>query len=162
MENIQFKDYLAVSRLVFEWADSYDSKDWDRLRKILAPSLMIDYTIVGHKCFPDMESEEFVSMMSSPDFLGDPLVKTQHLMGAVGYEWVSDTEIIATHQIRAAHQRYEDPDLTTVAYRGHGNSTVTHWYKKINGDWKLSGVRPKIYWNEYDFDKIFPNLSAEH
>ncbi|KAJ5175045.1 Scytalone dehydratase, partial [Penicillium canariense] len=144
-------DYLAVSRL-----------DWERLRKILAPTLMVDYSIVGHECFPDMDSEAFISLTSAPEFLGDPLVRTQHLIGAVKYESVSDSEIIATHQIRAAHQRYKDSDLTTVEYKGHGHSIVKHWYKKFNGVWKLAGVRPEIYWNEFDFEKIFPLLSAAH
>jgi len=26
---------------VYEWADSYDSKDWDRLRKCIAPTLRV-------------------------------------------------------------------------------------------------------------------------
>lgn len=122
----------------------------------------VDYSIIGHQCFPHMESEEFVSMMSSPDLLGDPLVRTQHLLGAARYESVSETEIVAVHQIRAAHQRYADLGLTSVAHRGHCYGSVKHWYRKIDGVWKLDGVRPEIYWNEHDFDKIFPRPSAAH
>ncbi|KAH8697921.1 Scytalone dehydratase [Talaromyces proteolyticus] len=155
MENIQLQDYIAITQIAFEWADSHDKKDWDRLRNILAPNLLIDYSIVGQQCFPHMKSEEFVSMISSPNFVGDPLVRTQHLIGSANYEWVSDTEIVAVHQIRAAHQRYANLDTTTVAYRGHGYGSVKHWYKKLNGVWKLAGVRPEMYWSEHDFDKIF-------
>jgi scytalone dehydratase len=122
----------------------------------------VDYSIVGHKCFPDMDHEEFISMMSSPDFLGDKLVCTQHLMGAAKYEYVSDTEVIGYHQIRAAHQRYADLDLATVDHKGHGHSLVRHHYKKIDGVWKLAGVCPRVYWNEFNFEKIFPRLSALH
>lgn len=120
----------------------------------------VDYSIVGQQCFPHMEPEDFISMLSSPDFVGDPLVRTQHLVGAAAYEWVSEAEITATYQIRAAHQRYADLDLTTVAHRGHGYGVVKQWYKKIDGVWKFAGVRPEMYWNEHDFDKIFPRLSA--
>lgn len=96
--------------------------------------------------------------MSAPGFLGDPLVRTQHLIGASRYEWISKTELVGNHQIRAAHVRYNDLDRSKVDYRGHGHSMVRHWYKKESGVWKLAGVCPQVYWNEYDFDKIFPQL----
>ena len=99
-------------------------------------------------------------MMRSPDLLGDPLVHTQHFLGATRYEWVSESEIIAIHQIRAAHQRYENLNLTSVAHRGHCHGIVKHWYKKIDRAWKLTGVRPEMDWTEHDFNKIFPRQSA--
>jgi hypothetical protein len=34
-------EYLGVTEAAFEWADSYDSKDWDRLRKCIAPTLRV-------------------------------------------------------------------------------------------------------------------------
>ncbi|KAB8238263.1 Scytalone dehydratase [Aspergillus alliaceus] len=142
-------NYLAINRLAFEWAESYDKKDWNRLHNILAPNIAVDYSMMGYQCFPHMKSEEFISMMSSPDLLGDPLIHTQHLLGGTGYE-----------RIRAAHQRYANLDLTSVAHRGHGHGIVKHWYKKIDGYWKLAGIRPEMYWTEHDFDKIFPRLSA--
>ncbi|MCJ1478061.1 hypothetical protein MMC13_006736 [Lambiella insularis] len=146
--SISFEDYLAITEVRFEWADSYDNK--------------VDYSIVGHSKIEDMPAEEFVSMMSSPKFLGDPLVRTQHLMGASKYERVSDSEIIGHHQIRAAHQRYTGPDRLTVENRGHGHSFIMHWYRKVDGVWKLAGLCPKVYWNEHNFEKIFVQLSAEH
>lgn len=124
--------------------------------------IQVDYTIVGHGCFPEMPAEEFVEMMSSPKFLGDPLVHTQHLMGAAKYEKLSETEVIGHHQIRAAHQRYTSKHQIIVEERGHGHSYVKHWYKKIDGCWRLAGVCPRVYWNEHNFDKIFPLLSAAH
>jgi scytalone dehydratase len=123
--------------------------------------MMIDYSIVGHERIDDVPSEEFISMMSSPAFLGDPLIRTQHLMGAHKFERLSETEVIGHHQIRAAHQRY-CPDGKTVENRGHGHSFVNHWYRKVDGVWKLSGLRPKVYWNEHNFEKIFVQLKAEH
>jgi scytalone dehydratase len=103
-----------------------------------------------------MESEEWISILSSPNFVGDPLVHTQHLLGAVIYECVTEDEVIAIHQIRAAHQRYSDPSLINVAYRGHAYGSVKHWYKRFGKNWKLAGVCPEMYWNEHDFSKIFP------
>ncbi|OJJ07884.1 hypothetical protein ASPVEDRAFT_47077 [Aspergillus versicolor CBS 583.65] len=155
MENIGFQDYLAWKALAFEWADSIDKKDWDRLRNILTPKLLVDYSMLGQPSTPDMESDAFIAWMSSPDFVGDPLVRTQHLLGAVSYEYVSEDEITAIHQIRAAHQRYSDDTLATVAYHAHGYGNIQHWYKRVEGAWKLSGLRPEMYWSENDLSKIF-------
>lgn len=41
LANSCFSEYLALSELAFEWGDSYDDKDWPRLRAILAPFLMV-------------------------------------------------------------------------------------------------------------------------
>lgn len=42
--------------------------------------------MIGQPCTRNMESDAFISMMSSPDFVGDPLIRTQHLLGGVSYE----------------------------------------------------------------------------
>ena len=34
-------DYQGIQHALFEWADSYDSKDWDRLAKCIAPTLRV-------------------------------------------------------------------------------------------------------------------------
>ena len=39
--NIAEVEYLTLSEITFEWGDSYDDKDWIRLRAILAPTLMV-------------------------------------------------------------------------------------------------------------------------
>lgn len=39
-------DYLSLSEITFEWGDSYDDKDWMRLRAILAPTLMVRHSFV--------------------------------------------------------------------------------------------------------------------
>jgi scytalone dehydratase len=134
---------------------------------------------VGHERRDDIPASEYLEMMKSPMFLGDPLIRTQHLMGASRYERISDNEAVGHHQIRAAHQRYK-PDGVTVENRGHGHSFVKHWYTKVDGEWKLSGLRPEVgsyllkhfrpavlltsnqvYWNEHSFDKIFLKLNAK-
>lgn len=38
-----YLDFLGLSAAAFEWADSYDSKDWDRLRKCIAPTLRVSW-----------------------------------------------------------------------------------------------------------------------
>jgi len=140
---------------VFEWADAYDTKDWKRLSKCIAPTLRIDYRSFLNKLWESMPAEEFVKMASDPHVLGDPLLKTQHFIGGTKWEKVSDDEIIGYHQLRVPHQKYTDSSMKTVAVKGHAHSHNTHWYKKVDGVWKFAGLNPDIRWFEYDFDKVF-------
>ncbi|KAF5014381.1 hypothetical protein F66182_14654 [Fusarium sp. NRRL 66182] len=112
--------------------------------------------MIGVAAIPAMPSPDFVAMMSAPNLLGHPLVRTKHFIGATKYEYVSNTEITATHQIHAAHQRYKTAEHKEVEATGHGHGKVKQWYRKMeNGQWKFAGVKPEMFWTEGTFDKIF-------
>ncbi|CAK7207746.1 Scytalone dehydratase [Sporothrix eucalyptigena] len=153
--DISFEDYLGLLSAAYEWADSYDSKDWDRLRRCIAPTLRIDYRSFLNKLWEAMPADEYIAMISDPNVLGNPLLRTQHFFGASRWERVSDTEVIGYHQLRVPHQVYTDASLSTVAVKGHAHSANTHWYRKVDGVWKFAGLDPQIRWFEYDFDKVF-------
>ncbi|KAF6803652.1 scytalone dehydratase [Colletotrichum musicola] len=155
--NITFEDYLGLNAALYEWADSYDSKDWDRLRKCIAPELrsQIDYRSFLDKIWEAMPAEEFIAMISDKSVLGNPLLKTQHFIGGSRWEKVSDTEVIGHHQLRVPHQRYTDASRKEVAVKGHAHSYNMHWYRKVNGVWKFAGLNPEIRWSEYDFEAVF-------
>lgn len=157
---------------MFEWADSYDHKDWARLSKILAPTLHVDYTKIGKPCWPEMPVADYLAMMSSDLFLGDTLIRTQHLLGATRWEKLSETSVIGHHQLRAAHQVYsgEGPDegdgfnlkgLGRVAFQGHSHASNEHYYEKVNGVWKFAGLKPEVLWNEGFFEKVFKGSYVE-
>ncbi|EPE03999.1 scytalone dehydratase [Ophiostoma piceae UAMH 11346] len=154
-KDISFEDYMGLCSAAYEWADSYDSKDWDRLRKCIAPTLRIDYRSFLNKLWEAMPADEFIGMISDPNVLGNPLLRTQHFFGASRWERVSDTEVIGYHQLRVPHQVYTDASLSTVAVKGHAHSANQHWYRKVDGVWKFAGLDPQIRWFEYDFDKVF-------
>ncbi len=81
-----------------------------------------------------MPKAEFITMMSSPTQLGNPLIATQHLIG--GSKWrklkadgdVSEEEIVGWHQLRAAHQLYARTEEVEI----HGNC-------EVNGNGELYG-----------------------
>lgn len=102
-----------------------------------------------------MPSDQFVNFMFHPGFVGDPLVNTQHLLGATKFVQISPDEVHAFIQIRAAHQRYTGPDKQTVENKGHGHAMIRHKYIRVEGVWKFAGLRPEVRWNEFAFDKIF-------
>lgn len=102
-----------------------------------------------------MPARDFVTMVSSPSVLGNPLLKTQHFIGGTRWEKVSATEIVGWHQLRVPHQRYADASLTAIAVKGHAHSTNQHWYRKVGDVWLFAGLNPDIRWGEFDFEKVF-------
>ncbi|KAF2847110.1 putative scytalone dehydratase [Plenodomus tracheiphilus IPT5] len=149
------EDVLECQAAAFEWAESFDSKAWDRLSKCLAPTLYVDYRAVMGMSWEAMPAEEFLAMASSPKFLGNARVKTQHFMGQTKWIQTGDGEITGYHQMRVAHQRYKDEELTQVAYKGHAHGKATINYRCIDGEWKFAGLTPDIRWSEDDYAKIF-------
>lgn len=102
-----------------------------------------------------MPAEQFLGMASSEKFLGNPRIKTQHLIGAGKLTQTSDDEITGFHQMRVAHQKYKDDEMTEVLHKGHAHGKATVWFRRVDGTWKFAGLRPDIRWAEHDVDKIF-------
>ena len=104
-----------------------------------------------------MSVDDFLAFVSSPHFLGDPLIHTQHLLGASKFETTGEDEVLGSWQIRAAHQRYDATGQ--VECNGHGHAMIEHWYRKVPEKagkvWKLAGVKPHVRWNEGNFERIF-------
>ncbi|KAM5440303.1 Dehydratase AgnL8 [Microsporum canis] len=157
--NLSFEEVTGCQRALFEWADSYDTKDWERLKKVAAPTLRIDYRSFLDKIWENMPRDEFILMASDPHFLGNPLLKTQHFVGLGTWEKVGEDMIVGSHQLRVAHQRYTDDGFKEVAVKGHAHGTATIWYTRAEGEWKFAGVCPKINWTEFDYDKVFVKLN---
>lgn len=102
-----------------------------------------------------MPAEEYVAMASSPTVLGDPLLMTQHFVGASRWERISPDTVVGHHQLRVPHQRYTDASRKEVRVKGHAHSNNVHWYKRVGGVWKFAGLAPDIRWGEFEFDRIF-------
>lgn len=171
---------LEMQALSFDWARSYDTKvtclrtssaslllsndeqDWGLLASTLTSELQIDFSEVTGSKWEAMSRDEFIAMISDRTLLGNELISTHHLLGASKYEMRSETSAIGLHQIRAAHQRYTDLDDNTVVAKGHGHGLIQHQYLKTLKGWRISGIRPTVYWNEHDFDRIFVRSAANH
>ncbi|RAK79031.1 scytalone dehydratase [Aspergillus fijiensis CBS 313.89] len=151
-----FEDVLGCQTALYEWAESYDTKDWDRLAQCIAPTLRIDYRAFLNKLWEEMPAPEFLLMASDHKFLGNPRLKTQHFVGGAS-KWLqtSEDEITGQHQMRVAHQKYADDALSEVALKGHAHGQATIWYRRVEGQWRFAGIEPGIRWSEYDHDRIF-------
>ncbi|KAK5991672.1 Scytalone dehydratase PfmaJ [Cladobotryum mycophilum] len=148
--DITLLDYLDICNVAFEWAESYDTKDWERLRRCLAPSIRLDFRSLQGALHEQLSPDEYVAILSDMKLLGDKRLKTQHLLGGAKWERLGDDAVQVWHQMRVAHQRYVDEDMLVVANKGHGHGLARHSYRKIDGTWKLEGVAPKLEWSEYD------------
>ncbi|CAG9984941.1 unnamed protein product, partial [Clonostachys byssicola] len=149
-------EVLGCQEALFEWAESYDTKDWDRLAKCIAETLKIDYTSITGKKWDALPAAEFVQMASSPHFLGNPLVRTQHFVGgAKKWRKLGENKIMSQQQMRVAHLKYANDSLKSVQHVGHAHGMSTVYYEKANGIWKFAGIEPGIRWAEGEIDKIF-------
>ncbi|KAI0121113.1 Scytalone dehydratase [Xylariales sp. AK1849] len=150
-----YEDAAGCQAAIFEWAESFDTKDWDRLSKCVAPTLYIDYRAVMGQIWESMPLEQFVAMASNERFLGNQRIKTQHFIGASKWVRTGNDSITGYHQMRVAHQKYKDDALTEVLYQGHAHGKATVRYRKVEDTWKFAGLEPDIRWAEHDYDKIF-------
>lgn len=107
------------------------------------------------KFWESMPAVDFLELASSQQFLGNKRIKTQHLVGAGKWIQTAEGEITGYHQMRVAHQKYGDDDLTEVVAKGHAHGKVTIQYRSVDGVWKLAGLEPDIRWAEHDLEKIF-------
>ncbi|TVY86692.1 Scytalone dehydratase, partial [Lachnellula willkommii] len=102
--DITISDYLELNNVAYEWASSYDTKDWTRLRRCLAPSITLDFRSLQGSLHERLSPEAFVAILADVKLLGDKRMKTQHLLGGAKWERLGDGTVQAWHQIRVAHQ----------------------------------------------------------
>ena len=137
-------------------------QNWTRLEAILFPNLNVDYTAVmgPEATWPNMSAANFVAMMSASNQLGNPLITTQHLIGASSWQRVSSKKISGSHQLRAAHVRYAT-DMAgnrsvDVLVTANSHAIVKHLYSQDEfGVWKLAGIQPCVLFNEGNLSAIF-------
>jgi scytalone dehydratase len=153
-------DYLELRNVAFEWAESYDTKDWDRLERCLGPSIRLDFRGLGGALHESLSPDEYAGILIG--VIGDKRLKTQHHLGGSKWERLPDGTVQAWHQLRVAHQRYTNECLSAVVNHGHGHGVVQHGYRKVDGTWKLEVVVPSLHWSEYDLiGTLSPKAGSE-
>jgi scytalone dehydratase len=145
-----YQDYLAIRNIAFEWSESYDNRDWNRLRNILAPFIQLDFRSLRGELHDNLTPDEYVAILSGMKLLGDARLKTQHFLGASKLVVLDDGSVQVDHQIRVAHQRYKNEELTEVVNKGHAHGVTQHVYKKVDGSWLLVRIAPSLNWFEHD------------
>ncbi|KAF0318775.1 conidial pigment biosynthesis scytalone dehydratase arp1 [Colletotrichum asianum] len=146
---LPYQDYVALSGLVLDWVDSYDSKacvtllhDWNRLKTILAPKLTVDYSSIGGPKHEEMAAEDFVAVISGPEMFGDASLGTQHLIGASKWERIDEDKVIGHHQMRSTSVRLTGANSGEEKVEADRRVVVMQSYVKADGKWKLAGLKP--------------------
>ncbi|OCL15441.1 Scytalone dehydratase, partial [Glonium stellatum] len=73
----------------------------------------------------------------------------------------SADEVTGYHQVRTEYKRYTSMDKKEIEATGQDLTMMLHFYKRIDGKWKLAGVKPTGRMSEFNFEKIFTAGSAK-
>lgn len=98
----------------------------------------------------NLTPDAYVAIIADKKVLGGKRLKTQHLISIPRWEYLGEGHITVKYQARVAHQRHTSEESSEVANKGHAHGYVQHWYRKIDGAWKLEGVKPSVVFVEYD------------
>lgn len=121
--DITFQEYLTLSRITFEWADSYDAKvsfntsktshqlllnhtsnqlctqQFDRLKAILGPSVTLDYSDAFGQKPITMPRDAFMELSDNKNRLGG-IVDCIHHIGGSKYDRTGPDSVTGFHQVR--------------------------------------------------------------
>ncbi|OQU99098.1 hypothetical protein CLAIMM_04785 [Cladophialophora immunda] len=148
------KEWQALSEITYEWADSYDAKQWDRLEAIVAPHMTLDYTEQFGTKFDKIPRADFMKMTVRPDNLGG-LLDCIHIVGGSKFEKHSDDKADGHHQIYVVYKRWTNMEKKEVEMETEGLLIMTHHYTKIDGVWKLCGTTPHTRLGNFRAGEIF-------
>ncbi|KAF2168628.1 hypothetical protein M409DRAFT_21373 [Zasmidium cellare ATCC 36951] len=123
----------------------------------MAPQVTLDYTeVFGYKN-DSLTPEAYVETFPSPDMLGNPNVKTQHLLVASTVRQLSSTIAVAGRQIRAMHVLY-NPDTKKEIARSSGHGVLQFTYEKVEGVWKIAGLKASNDFFDNEMRGVFPSF----
>ncbi|KAH8724904.1 hypothetical protein GQ44DRAFT_827028 [Phaeosphaeriaceae sp. PMI808] len=141
-----FEDERQFREIAFKWTIAWDTKDLSAFVAISAPEIVADYreylaTVGEIRTKPEIV---FKSLFG-PETLGNPNMKTQHLLGAQIFTRISETEAKGNWQARANHVRTFKNGRVAI---WDSSAIVELTYVKIDGQWKLGGWRPHTQLSE--------------
>ncbi|RYP65888.1 hypothetical protein DL771_008072 [Monosporascus sp. 5C6A] len=165
-ENLAFSDYIAVIQVARTWADAQDRKDPERFLATVAPEVTVDYSLL----IPALKSkvytaDEYVATWLAPDRVGLNVLATQHLLGMPYVKSATTDEIVVEFQEVASHGRREacvdDAFGGKIGETADGRGWVELRYVKIDGQWKISLIRPSIIYMAGDWERVRRPEGAE-
>ena len=95
---IDFPLHQTLTRLTYDWAESYDSKDFKLFASIMAPTVTLDYTEGWGQPPVTLQSAELIKLLSSENSIGG-LVDGMHVIGGSKYDRTSEDEVVGSIQV---------------------------------------------------------------
>ena len=93
-------------------------------------------------------------MSDHPNRLGG-IVDCIHHVGVSKYDRTGPDTVTGHHQVRTEYRRWKTMERKEVEATGEGLTVMLHFYRKVDGVWKLEGVKPLTRMNDFNFEKIF-------
>jgi scytalone dehydratase len=93
-------------------------------------------------------------LSNHPNRLGG-IVDCIHHIGGSKYDRTGPDTVTGYHQVRIEYKRWKTMEKKEVEVEGQGLTMMLHYYQKINGVWKLAGVKPTGRLSNFNFEKIF-------
>lgn len=118
--------------------------------------LQIDYSEQPLAVKHEITADQFVEISNNKNRLGG-LVDCIHHIGASKFERTSPDTVTGHHQVFVKYKRYQSMDKREdeVEATGEGLTMMLHHYQKIDGKWKLTGVKPQVRMSQFNFPEIF-------
>ena len=131
-----------ISNTIFKFANSFDAKDWQGLKSVLANSLTCDYMSL-RGVIETLSPEEYVQKrITALDHL-----RTQHFMSNL--EIYFDQENKDQAHCRALSMIYRNKD--GFLFNTHAMYEFKLAKNKIDGSpWLISWIKQEVLWNDGD------------
>ncbi|KAL5614053.1 hypothetical protein FOVSG1_003116 [Fusarium oxysporum f. sp. vasinfectum] len=125
--------------LSYRWTHAWDQKDKATWLAITAPEVIANYTDYPAVGTLTISSPASIFDHSFDDRgLGDRRLHTQHFLGSSLFTHISKSEAKGDWQVRARHVR----EVNGEERQWDSSAYVEFTYSLIDGDWKISGLRP--------------------
>ncbi len=135
MPEKDFDSFLKVNNLINKFANSFDLKDWDGLKSVIAETVLADYADL-RGAVETASKDEFVEQRKS----ALEHLKTHHL--------ISNIEFLQLESENAFCR------ATSLIFRlkwnkvFHSHVMYDFRLKKESGEWKMFEIKQKVLWNE--------------
>lgn len=133
---MELEDRLKIQEVIARFATSFDVKDWDGMQTCFTDELFTDYSDLRGTPPQTISAADYVAARSK----AQENLKMHHL--------VSNHEIDFTDpnsaNCRASMMVWRKSE--TEDYTSH--CVYTFQLKKLDADWKISGIKQKVLWND--------------
>jgi scytalone dehydratase len=107
----------------------------------------------------EFTADVFVEKWLGLEHLGVKALATQHLLGAPYFKSVTEEEILVEWQQMASHGRkvvgedFASP-MCKIDETSDGRSWMQQTFVKVEGQWKVSVIRPEVIYHTGDFRRV--------
>ncbi|KPM46521.1 hypothetical protein AK830_g45 [Neonectria ditissima] len=104
-----YSEERAFREITFQWAIAWDKKEPAVLESIAAPEIIVDLrALVPGATVETMTGKALAERTFAAYHLGDPQLKTQHMLGMVAFKRITEFEATGDWQCRTLHTRNLD------------------------------------------------------